>query len=58
MSLAGCGGGDERGDCGVVEGAREAVGDAVQPGDGVVGEEGFVAACEFEVVAQVGGGFG
>src|SRR5258707_6823684 len=41
--LVACGGGDEGGGGGVVEGARQAVGDAVQPGDGVVGEERLVA---------------
>ena len=38
--LAGGGGGDERGGGGVVEGAGQAGGDAVQPGDGVVGDRG------------------
>src|SRR6185437_4783433 len=56
--LAGRRGGDERGDSGVVEGARQAVGDPVQPGDRVIGEKGVFAAGELEVVAQVSGGFG
>jgi len=42
--LAAGGGGDKRGDGGVVERAREAVGDAVQPGGRVVCEQRFVAA--------------
>ena len=42
--LAGGRGGDERGGCGVVEGAGQAVGDPVQPGDGVVGEQRVVPA--------------
>ena len=37
--LAVGGGRDERGDSGVVEGAGQPVGDAVQPGGGVVGEQ-------------------
>src|SRR5438046_6854528 len=56
--LAGRGGGDERGGGGVVECPGQPVGDPVQPGDGVGGEQGFLASCELEVVAQVGGGFG
>jgi len=53
--LAGCGGGDERRGGGVVEGAGQSVGDPVQPGDRIVGEQWLLAAGEFEVVAQVGG---
>src|SRR5215467_7053201 len=53
--LAGRGGGDERGDGGVVERAGQPVGDPVQPGDRVVGEQGFLAPRELQVVAQVGG---
>src|SRR5450755_3442945 len=37
--LACCGGGDERRGGGVVEGAGQAVGDPVQAGDGVIGEQ-------------------
>src|SRR5260370_2013744 len=37
-------GGDERGDGGVVEGPGQPVGDAVQPGDRVVGAQGILAA--------------
>src|SRR5229473_1821705 len=51
--LAGCGGGDERGGGGVVERPGQPVGDAVQPGDGVVGEQRFLAARQRQVVAQV-----
>jgi hypothetical protein len=39
----GCGG-DERGGGGVVEGAGQPVGDPVQPGDRVVGEQRFLAS--------------
>src|SRR5487761_47647 len=53
--LAGGRGGDERGGSGVVQGAGQAGGDAVQPGDGVVGEQGLLAPGEGKVVAQVGG---
>jgi hypothetical protein len=42
--LAVGGGGDERGGGGVVEGAGQPVGDAVQPGGGIVGEQRLVAA--------------
>jgi len=42
--LAGRGGGDERGGSGVVQGPGQAVGDPVEAGDGVVGEQRFVAA--------------
>ncbi len=56
--LACRGGGDERGGGGVVQGAGQPAGDAVQPGDRVVGEQRLVAAGQFEVVAQVGGGLG
>src|SRR5512142_255988 len=56
--LAGCGGGDEGRGRGVVRGAGQAVGDPVQPGDGVIGEQRLLAPGELEVVAQVGGGFG
>jgi hypothetical protein len=41
--LAGGGCGDERGDGGVVERAGQPVGDPVQPGDRVVGEQRLVA---------------
>src|SRR6266498_4388163 len=56
--LAGGRGGDERGGGGVVEGAGQAGGDPVQPGDRIVGEQRFLTACEGQVMAQVGGGFG
>src|SRR3974377_1656133 len=56
--LAGGCGGDERRDGGVVQGSGQAVGDAVQPGGRVVGEQGFFAPGELEVMAQAGGGFG
>ena len=46
---------DPGGHGGVLEGAGQAVGDPVQPGDGVVGEQRVVPAGEGEVVAQVGG---
>ena len=36
------GGGDDRCGGGVVEGAGQPAGDAVQPGDGVIGEQWFV----------------
>src|SRR5215472_18128785 len=52
------GGGDERGGGGVVERAGQPGGDAVQPGDGVVGEQRLFAPGQGQVVAQVGGGFG
>src|SRR6266536_1263961 len=52
------GGGDERGGGGVVELSGEAAGDAVQAGDGVVGEQWLGAAGQVQVVGQVGGGFG
>src|SRR5215470_10642566 len=44
--LAGRGGGDERGGRGVVEGAGKPVGDPVQPGDRVIGEQRVVPASE------------
>src|ERR1022692_4639154 len=40
--LPASGGGDDRCGSGVVEGSGQAVGDAVQPGDGVVGEQRFL----------------
>jgi hypothetical protein len=55
---AGRGGGDERGDGGVVQGPGQAVGDAVQPGDRVIGEKRLLAAGQGQVMAQVGGGLG
>jgi hypothetical protein len=30
----------------------------VQPGDRIIGEQWFLTACEGQVMAQVGGGFG
>jgi hypothetical protein len=42
--LAAGGGGDERGGGGVVERPREPVGDAVQTGDGIVGEQWFLSS--------------
>src|SRR5271166_7095247 len=56
--LAGRGGGDERRGRGVVEGAGQAVGDPVQPGDGVIGGQRVLAPGQRQVMAQVGGGFG
>src|SRR6266536_1960761 len=56
--LAVGGGGDERGGGGVVELAGQPTGDAVQSGDGVVGEQRLGAAGEVQVVGQVGGGLG
>src|SRR5271165_6320172 len=55
--LAGCGSGDERRGRGVVQGAGQSVGDPVEAGDGVIGEQRVVPAGELEVMAQVGGGF-
>ena len=52
--LAGGRGGDERGGGGVVQGAGQAGGDAVQPGDGVISEQGFLTPGQGHVVAQVG----
>jgi hypothetical protein len=52
------GGGDGRGDGGVGEGAGQAVGDAVQPGDRVVGEQRLSASRQRQVMPQVGGRFG
>ena len=49
--LAGCGGGDERGGRGVVQGAGQSVGDPVQPGDRVVGEQRVVPAGFSELLA-------
>src|SRR5207302_4899548 len=51
-------GGDEGGGGGVVELAGQAVGQPVQAGDGVVGEQRLVSPGQAEVVAQVGGGLG
>jgi hypothetical protein len=48
---AGRGGGDERGDGGVVQGPGQAVGDAVQPGDRVIGEKRLLAAGFSELLA-------
>lgn len=48
------GGGDEGGGGCVVELAGQAVGDTMQAGYGVVGEERFVSSGEAQVVAQVG----
>src|SRR5439155_5754481 len=56
QGLAGAGGGDERGDGGVVEGAGEPQAGLVQPRDRVVGEEGVGPADQGQVVAQVLGG--
>ena len=53
--LPGGRGGDERGGGGIVQGAGQAGGDAVQPGDGVIGEQRFLAPGQGHVVAQVGG---
>src|SRR5271165_2233944 len=53
--LAGCRGGDERRGRGVVERAGQPVGDPVQPGDGVVGEQRLLAPGQRQVMAQVGG---
>src|SRR6266545_7946196 len=50
------GGGHEGGDRGVVERSGEPVGDAVEAGDGVVGDERVGPADEGEVVAEVVGG--
>ncbi len=50
------GAGDEGGGGRVVEGPRQAVGDAVDTVDGVVGEEQFIAAGQRDVVTEVGGG--
>jgi len=49
------GGGDDRRGGGVVEGAGQPGGDAVQAGDGVVGEKRVAAAGECQVMAEVGG---
>ncbi len=51
-------GGDESGDGGHVESAGQAVGETVETGDGVVGEQGVGAASEGEVVLEVVGGLG
>ncbi|MDA8288944.1 MAG: hypothetical protein M0014_10965 [Actinomycetota bacterium] len=48
-------GGDQRGGCRVVEGARQAVGDAVEACDGVIDEQRVLPPAEREMVAQVGG---
>src|SRR6266487_1733451 len=58
LVLGGGGGGDEGGDSGVVEGAGQPGGDAVQPGGGVVCQQRLVAAGQGQVVFEVGGGFG
>src|SRR5262245_59290891 len=50
--LARGGGGDERGDGGVVERAGQPVGDAVQPGDRVIGEQRFLPPGQGQVVAE------
>src|SRR5215472_17443077 len=50
------GGRDESGGGGIVERAGDAVGEAVQASEGVVGEELVGATGEGEVVSQVGGG--
>jgi|SRR5215467_11981975 len=48
--LAVGGGGDERGDSGVVEGTGQPVGDAVQPGDRVVGAANMpIRSCRLKV---------
>ena len=52
--LAVGGGGDERIGGGVVERPGQAVGDPVQPGHGVVGEQGLFSFAKGQVVAQVG----
>src|SRR5215831_2368856 len=52
--LAGGRGGDEGGGGGVVQGAGQAGGDAVQAGDGVVGEQGVLTPGERHVMPQVG----
>jgi hypothetical protein len=49
LVVGGCG--DQRGGGGVVELAGQAAGDAVESGDGVVGEQGVGAAGQGEVVA-------
>src|SRR5581483_3630581 len=49
------GGGHEGGDGGVVERPGEAVGDPVEPGDSVIGDEWVGPADESEVVAEVAG---
>ena len=54
-SLPGGRGGDERRGGGVVQRAGQPVGDAVQPGDGVIGEQRLLPPGQGEVVAQVGG---
>src|SRR6266568_175275 len=58
QGLAVGGRGDERGGGGVVELAWQPAGDAVQAGDGVVGEQRFGAAGKLQVVGEVGGGLG
>src|SRR6266511_4642717 len=52
------GGGDQCGGGGVVELSGQPAGDAVQAGDGVVGEQWLGAAGQVQVVGQVGGGVG
>ena len=42
--LAGCGSGDERRGRGVVQGAGQSVGDPVEAGNGVIGEQRVVPA--------------
>jgi hypothetical protein len=56
LARGGCG--DERGDGGVVEGPGQPVGDPVQPGDRVIGEQRLVAVGQLQVMPQVGGGLG
>ena len=46
--------GDEGGGGGVVQGAGQAGGDAVQPGDGVISEQGLLTTGQGHVMTQVG----
>jgi len=55
--LAGCAGGDERGEGEPVDGAGFARAGWVDVGDGVIGEQRVGSADELEVVAEVAGGF-
>src|SRR6516225_8089767 len=53
--LAGCGSSDERRCGGVVQGAGQAVGDPVEAGDGIVGEQRLLAPGQLKVMPQVSG---